>query len=61
MEDRGRTMKIRLVVTVDVDPQVWAEEYCIHPEEVREDVRRYFTNQITEATAMDIGGTVTVR
>jgi hypothetical protein len=54
-------MKIRLVVTVDVDPQVWAEEYCIHPEEVREDVRRYFTNQITEATAMDIGGTVTVR
>jgi hypothetical protein len=55
-------MKVRLVVTVEVDPQTWAEEYSVHPEEVREDVRRYFRNAISEAPAIQLAGAeVTVR
>lgn len=34
-------MKIALRLTVEVDPDEWAEEYQIERSEVREDVRRY--------------------
>jgi hypothetical protein len=34
-------MKVRIVLTVDVDPEAWANEYGVDRSEVREDVKRY--------------------
>lgn len=69
-------MKVRLVVTVDLDPHLWVMEYpgeSARPswDEVRADVTKYLRNQIEHAvgvqvagaavTVRDAGSTVTVR
>jgi len=55
-------MKVRMTVTIDVDPETWSEEYGCEPFEVRKDVRDYFTNQVFQAQAVeDAGLTVTIR
>ena len=35
-------MKIRIVQTVDVDPEAWALDFGIEQKGVREDVKTYF-------------------
>lgn len=45
-------MKVRLVVTVEVDPKVWAAEYGPTRRDVREDVKDYFTNHLYMAPAV---------
>ncbi len=34
-------MKIKITLTVDIDPASWANEFGITPSEVRDDVRSY--------------------
>jgi len=34
-------VKVRVVLTVEVDPQVWADEYGLDLGEVRDDVRQW--------------------
>jgi len=45
-------MKVRLVVTVDVDPAKWQDEYKVRLSEVGDDVRRYFANHIHHTPAI---------
>jgi hypothetical protein len=37
-------MKVRVTITLDIDPDAWALEYGCDVDEVREDVRAYVTN-----------------
>lgn len=53
-------MKVRMTVTVEVDRDAWSDEYNCHPDEVREDVRRYFETQVFAAEAVEAAG-LTVR
>lgn len=46
-------MKVRLTVTVEVDPAEWADAYGVELDEVRADVRNYFTNQVLASAATD--------
>lgn len=42
-------MKVRVVLTVEVDPEVWAAEYGLGSvAEVREDVKAYLLTAATE-------------
>jgi len=55
-------VKVRLVVTVEVDPKDWTAEYGAARVDVREDVRVYFTNHLYMAPAVLYTGLeVTVR
>lgn len=55
-------MKVRLVVTVEVDPALWQAEYGVRSDETRDDVRRYFEAYLVEAPAVEFAGLeVTVR
>ena len=45
-------MKVRLVVTVEVDPKAWTAEYGSARRDVREDVKSYFTNHLSMAPAV---------
>lgn len=53
-------MKVQIKVTIEVDPAEWADEYGCERSEVRDDVRSYFVNQITQAQAVE-DATLTVR
>jgi hypothetical protein len=53
-------MKVQIKVTVEVDPQQWADEYGCERSEVRDDVRSYFTNHIQGAQSVEDAG-LTVR
>lgn len=59
MTTTGR-IKVRIAVTVEVDPAEWAYEYACERSEVREDVRSYFTDLISQAPAISDAG-LTVR
>ena len=37
-------MKVKIEYTVEVDQANWASWYGVSPDEVREDVKSYFTN-----------------
>ena len=39
-------MKIKVTLTVDVDPAAWADEYGTRLSEVREDVKRHAANSL---------------
>lgn len=41
-------MKVRLTMTVEVDPEAWATEYGIDLKEVRKDVQGYFSSYAQE-------------
>lgn len=41
-------MRIRVALTVEIDPQSWCEEYGVERSEVREDVQRYVENLVQE-------------
>ena len=43
-------MKIRVVLTVEVDPQAWKDEYG--NDNVREDVRTYALNAVQQSSGM---------
>lgn len=49
----GRKIKVRMTVTVEVDAAEWAETYGCELDEVRGDVKSYFTNQIVASTASE--------
>jgi len=36
-------MKIKVCITLDVDPDAWMSDFGIDRDEVRDDVRAYFT------------------
>jgi hypothetical protein len=48
-------MKVRMVVTVDVDPAEWHAEYGVGSDlqTVRDDVKTYFTTHIQAAWAIE--------
>lgn len=46
-------MKVRLVVTVEVDPAKWQDEYGIPLNEVRDDVWNYFASYVYVAPAIE--------
>lgn len=42
-------MKIKVTLTLDIDPEAWTENYGVESaEEIREDVQSYAHNVITE-------------
>ncbi|MDP3889847.1 hypothetical protein [Nocardioides sp.] len=47
-------MKVRIALTVEIDEQVWAEEYGLDRTQVRADVRRYVTNAV-DSHLSDLG------
>jgi hypothetical protein len=49
----GRKIKVRMTVTVELDPAEWANEFGCDTDEVRQDVRDYFANQIGQAPAIE--------
>ena len=53
-------MKVQIKLTIEVDPALWAEEYGCERSAVRDDVKDYFTQQVTSAPATEDAG-VTVR
>jgi hypothetical protein len=49
MEERLELrMKVKVVFTIDVDQQAYADEYCLDPSEVRDDVKVAAENLVTE-------------
>jgi hypothetical protein len=50
-------MKIRMVVTLDVDPEVWAAEYGIPPNSraVRDDALMHLRNTVHEHYVAHLG------
>lgn len=44
-------MKIRIDVTLDVDPEAWELEYGTALEDLREDVREYMIHEMRECAA----------
>jgi hypothetical protein len=51
-DHRGAGMKVRVNMTVEIDPEVWAIEYGLDPNDkkaIREDVKNYIINGIHEA------------
>ena len=44
-------MKIRITVTIDVDPAAWCEEYGDEPSEVRERVKEYVISGVANSAA----------
>ena len=49
-------MKIRMAFTVEVDPDAWVNTYGCAREDVREDVRSYLLNQITQSVGAEETG-----
>lgn len=56
----GGKVKVRLTVTVEVDPSEWSDVYGCERGEVREDVRSYFTDGISQFPAIE-DASLTVR
>lgn len=55
-------MKISITLTIDVDPNEWAENYGIDKSEVREDVKTYVHSTVQGAPGMqDVEAEVRVR
>lgn len=56
-------MKIRMVVTVEVDEIAWADEYGTEQDTVREDVKSYTATLLNDCRAGsdDLWRNVTVR
>lgn len=48
-------MKIRVTVTLDVDPATWADEYGVARDEVRADVRAKVGHDLYEHYVGDLG------
>lgn len=48
-------MKIRVVLEVDVDPDVWANEYHLDPSEVRADIIAHVPDVLTDAAQVRAG------
>lgn len=53
-------MKISITLSLDVDPEVWDENYRTGtaPQAIREDVRSYVLNWVQNAQAADAGAIV---
>lgn len=48
-------MKIRVVVTVDVDTDAWAAEYGMDKDDVRDDVKAYVTALVNDSFPVESG------
>ena len=53
-------MKIKFEITLDVDPQVWADAWGVEVGEVREDVRSYIRHNVIFNSRAVESGLVTV-
>lgn len=42
-------MKIRITVTLDINPDAWESNYGINRDELREDVRSHYAELCTQA------------
>lgn len=54
------TMKVRVTLTIEVDPESWDMTYGVEPERIRTDVREYVLNQVQGSAASDEGAIVSV-
>ena len=55
-------MKISITLTIDVDPDEWADNYGIEKSEVREDVKTYVRTAVQQAPGMqDVDAEVRIR
>jgi len=55
-------MKISITLTIDVDPEQWADNYGIEKSDVRGDVKTYVHNAVQQAPGMqDVDAEVRVR
>ncbi len=48
-------MKVRVVLTVDVDPEVWEETYGADRTDLRQEVKDHVSNDIAESAAAYAG------
>ena len=58
---RPTPLKVRITVTVLVDPELWADNYGIDPADraaIRLDADRYCYRQIAESAAADAGALI---
>jgi hypothetical protein len=46
-------MKVRLTITLDVDPEAWVRDYGCEPSEVRDDVKSYVAGFVAESPAWE--------
>jgi hypothetical protein len=49
-------MKVRVTLTVEVDPAAWQLAYGTETEDLREDVRNYIAGSVEESAAAQEGG-----
>lgn len=57
-------MRVRIEMTVEVDPEVWATEYCLAADNKRavaDDVRNYYINSVHESPVGQLGGIQVIR
>lgn len=55
-------MKISITLTIDVDPEAWADNYGIEKGAVREDVKTYVHSTVQQSPGMqDAEADVTIR
>jgi hypothetical protein len=54
-------VKIKVEITVDVDPGKWMAEYGCEMSEVREDVRSYIRGNVQDSPAGEVGIVTLVR
>jgi hypothetical protein len=48
-------MRVRLTVTLDIDPEVWSTEYGVEAARIRDDVRHHLANVMHEHYVTDLG------
>jgi hypothetical protein len=53
-------MKVRVVITVEVDPDAWEETYGTDRRDLRRDVRDHVLNDIAESAAAYEGAIISV-
>jgi phosphoribosylformimino-5-aminoimidazole carboxamide ribonucleotide (ProFAR) isomerase len=53
MDPRGDGMKVKVSLTLDIDPQAWADTYGIDASAVREDVKNYAENIVLTQFGQD--------
>lgn len=45
-------MKVRITMTVNIDPEEWSLTYDVDEKDVREDVKRYVINAVQQSAGI---------
>lgn len=53
-------MKVRVTLTIDVDPEAWTLAYGTEPDQIRDDVKTYVLGTVQHSPPANEGGILNV-